>query len=84
MLMDSHTQAPDTEMGESDDLRQVQDRLSKMDKREAMVLRMRFGLGDEEPMTLNEIGERLGLTRERIRQIEKDALSMLREQLEAV
>jgi RNA polymerase primary sigma factor len=54
-----------------------------MDEREATVLRLRFGLDDEEPMTLKKIGERLGLTRERIRQIEKDALSKLREQLEA-
>jgi RNA polymerase primary sigma factor len=82
-LMDGNTKAPDAEMVEADDLRQVQDLLSKMDEREARVLRMRFGLDDEEPMTLKQIGERLGLTRERIRQIEKDALGKLREQLEA-
>ena len=49
--------------------------LEKMDKREATVLRMRFGLDDEEPKTLKEIGECLGLTRERVRQIEREALS---------
>jgi RNA polymerase primary sigma factor len=83
MLMDGNTKTPDAEMVEADDLRQVQDLLSKMDEREAAVLRMRFGLDDEEPMTLKQIGERLGLTRERVRQIEKQALGKLREQLEA-
>jgi RNA polymerase primary sigma factor len=38
---------------------------------------MRFGLDDEEPKTLKEIGERLGLTRERVRQIENEALAKL-------
>ncbi len=53
-----------------------------MDQREATVLRMRFGLEDKEPRTLKEIGERLGLTRERVRQIETEALDKLSEALE--
>ena len=43
--------------GETDDLHHVLDMLEKMDKREATVLRMRFGLNDQEPKTLKEIGE---------------------------
>jgi RNA polymerase primary sigma factor len=81
MLMDGHTKTPDTEMVEADDLHHVLDLLDKMDKREAAVLRMRFGLDDEEPKTLKEIGERLGLTRERVRQIESEALGKLSESM---
>jgi RNA polymerase primary sigma factor len=83
MLMDGHTKTPDTEMVEADDLHHVLDLLEKMDKREAAVLRMRFGLDDEEPKTLKEIGERLGLTRERVRQIESEALGKLSESMHA-
>jgi RNA polymerase primary sigma factor len=83
MLMDGHTKTPDAEMVEADDLSHVLHLLDKMDKREATVLRMRFGLDDEEPKTLKEIGERLGLTRERVRQIESEALSKLSESMQA-
>jgi RNA polymerase primary sigma factor len=83
MIMDGHSKAPDIEMVEADDLKHVLDLLDKMPKREATVLRMRFGLDDEEPKTLKEIGERLGLTRERVRQIESEALSKLNESLGA-
>ncbi|MCS6865037.1 MAG: RNA polymerase sigma factor RpoD/SigA [Gemmataceae bacterium] len=81
MLMDARAKTPDTEMVETDDLKQVLMLLDKMDPREATVLRMRFGLNDEEPKTLKEIGECLGLTRERVRQIEGEALAKLSEDL---
>jgi RNA polymerase primary sigma factor len=83
MLMDANTKTPDTEMVEADDLHHVLDLLDKMDKREAAVLRMRFGLDSEEPKTLKEIGECLGLTRERVRQIESEALNKLSESMQA-
>ena len=73
MVMDGHSKAPDLEMVEADNLHHVMDLLEKMDKREATVLRMRFGLDNEEPKTQAEIGESLGLTRERVRQIESEA-----------
>src|SRR5947207_3929484 len=52
MVMDGNSKTPDTEMVEADDLQHVLQLLDKMDKREATVLRMRFGLDDEEPKTL--------------------------------
>jgi RNA polymerase primary sigma factor len=51
--------------------------LKVMDPREATVLRMRFGLDEHDPKTLKEIGESMGLTRERVRQIETEALAKL-------
>lgn len=81
MLMDGRSKSPEAEMFETDDLQHVLTLLDKMDPREATVLRMRFGLDSEEPRTLKEIGERLGLTRERVRQIESEALQKLSESL---
>jgi RNA polymerase primary sigma factor len=81
LLTDGRTKTPDAQMIESDELHQVLRLLDRMDPREATVLQMRFGLHEEEPKTLKEIGERLGLTRERVRQIEREALGKLRERM---
>jgi DNA-directed RNA polymerase sigma subunit (sigma70/sigma32) len=54
-----------------------------MGEREASALRMQYGLGGGHPMTHREAGERLGLTRERVRQIAKGAPSELADQLGA-
>lgn len=82
MLEDGNTKSPETELVETDSLVHVMDLLEKMDQREAAVLKMRFGVDDEQPKTLKEIGERLGLTRERVRQIESEALGKLRVSLQ--
>ena len=57
---------------------QLTDVLKTLTRREEMVLRMRFGLEDGHPLTLEEVGQRFKVTRERIRQIESKALRKLR------
>ncbi len=56
----------------------LQEVLNALPLRERQILEMRFGLTTERPMTLEEVGDRFGVTRERIRQIENKALRMLR------
>ena len=82
MIEDERMKTPEDELLEHDVLKHVREMLNTMDTREATVLRMRFGLDDLEPRTLKEIGEELGLTRERVRQIETEALGKLHDGLE--
>ena len=82
MIQDERVRTPDTEMVENDNMVHVLQQLETMDSREATVLRMRFGLDGHEPRTLKEIGETLNLTRERVRQIETEALGKLALSLE--
>jgi RNA polymerase primary sigma factor len=63
------------------DSERLQGLLKAITDREAEILRLRYGLRDGKPMTLNEIGQRLKLTRERVRQIEKEALRKLQRRL---
>ncbi|HOM16667.1 MAG TPA: RNA polymerase sigma factor RpoD/SigA [Thermoguttaceae bacterium] len=81
ILMDEDTGTPDEDLVKQDNLVHIMEQLDNMDPREATVLRMRFGLDDNQPKTLKEIGEALGLTRERVRQIETEALQRLAESL---
>jgi len=77
MVMDERVRDPEEELLEHDNLAHIMRELERMAPREATVLRMRFGLDDNQPRTLKEIGEALGLTRERVRQIETEALNKL-------
>jgi len=82
MVMDEGQVTPEDALIESDSLVHVMSMLETMDPREATVLRMRFGLDNTEPRTLKEIGEQLGLTRERVRQIETEALNRMADSME--
>lgn len=84
MLPDTHGKGPDTALADADELREVVNLLGDLDERGALVLRLRFGLDCDEPLTLKEIGDRLGLTRERVRQIERQALAELAEKMQVV
>ena len=73
----------EVEMIKSSFERRIQGMVSGLDEKEREVIRMRFGLDGEEPKTLQEIGEAMGLSRERIRQIESRAKEKLRRSREA-
>ena len=52
--------------------------LSTLEPREADIIRLRFGLEGQDPQTLEEVGERIGITRERVRQLQEQAIRQLR------
>jgi RNA polymerase primary sigma factor len=79
MVADTHNPGPDEIVRDEDELRQLEELLADMDPRAVKILKLRYGLEGEDPLTLKEIGQRIGLTRERVRQIEHDALSRLRD-----
>jgi len=81
VIEDRHTPRPDQKFFDEDERRRIRELLDLISVREAQVLRMRYGIEDYTPMTLEEIGARLSLTRERIRQIENDALRKLHQYL---
>ena len=80
MVEDHSGQTPEEAMdilARQEALRELVDTLTE---RERQVVRMRYGLGEEKPQTLEEIGSALGVTRERVRQIEARAMEKLRRQ----
>jgi RNA polymerase primary sigma factor len=77
LLPDPRCKAPEAEVAEEEEKRKALGLLDELDRRQALVLRLRFGLEGDEALTLAEVGDRLGLTRERVRQIEKQALAEL-------
>jgi RNA polymerase primary sigma factor len=70
--------APDTILMSESLKEEVERALSKLAEREAEVIRLYFGLDTDEPLTLEEIGEKFNLTRERVRQIKEKAIRRLR------
>lgn len=77
-LADNQHPGPDSETFEHALTEAIEEVLAGLKEREARVLRLYFGLDAPEPMTLEEIGAKLGITRERVRQIKEKALSRLR------
>ena len=81
MLSDDRTLTPDEQVHLEDDLQTIALLLNAIDDREATILRLRYGLDGQEPLTLKEIGKHVDLTRERVRQIEAEALRKLNARL---
>lgn len=81
-LPDDKVPSPEEKLLDESEEQMIRDLLNSIDQREATVLRMRYGLDGEEAKTLKQIGQEIGLTRERVRQIERDALQKLEEYLE--
>ncbi len=77
VLADERNKGAETQLIEADDLDRIFEFLGSLEDREATVIRMRFGLDSYNAMTLREVGENLGLTRERVRQLESHALQKL-------
>lgn len=77
-VCDVDAQSADELLAETELRSEARELLDELPEREAEVIRMRFGLGGDTQRTLEEIGQRLSLSRERARQLERDALRKLR------
>ncbi|MCZ8204807.1 RNA polymerase sigma factor RpoD/SigA [Gemmatimonas sp.] len=77
-LPDTQNANPEDQTFEKALVEAIEESLGSLKEREAKILRLYFGIDETEPMTLEEIGSQLGITRERVRQIKEKALSRLR------
>jgi RNA polymerase primary sigma factor len=83
LVADTNNPSPDEAVRDQDELRRLSELLETIDERAAKILKLRYGLEGTGPLTLKQIGERIGLTRERVRQIEHEALARLRDSMMA-
>jgi RNA polymerase nonessential primary-like sigma factor len=79
MLQDEQAMQPEEMMAEEQLQRCLADCLASLTTREAFIVRLRYGLESEHPHTLQEIAAILGLSRERVRQLERQAFEKLRQ-----
>ena len=82
MFEDYRLESPEHGIAELEEFDTLLKLIDAIDERDAKVLRLRFGLEGKEPLTLKQIGHEVGLTRERVRQIEVNALKKLQAQLQ--
>ncbi len=81
LIADPNSEAADNIIGDSEDKDVMRHLVSKLTERERLIITRRFGLDGTKPQTLEEIGDCVGVTRERIRQIEAQALNKLERML---
>jgi RNA polymerase primary sigma factor len=87
VVQDENAETPYEQLEDKTVTRMLQEMVKTLDAREATILRYRFGLDGGTEKTLEEVGQKFGVTRERVRQIQNIALAKLRkmiEKLEAV
>ena len=75
---DENAQTPFEQLSDKSLQMDVSQMISDLDSREAEIIRLRFGLEGDTPLTLEEVGEMFGITRERVRQLQNMALSKMR------
>jgi len=78
LLVDDSQPSPDRSLWKDSLISQVKSSLSTLENRESQVIRLYFGIDRDDSLTLEEIGDRMNLTRERVRQIRNKAISRLR------
>ena len=78
LLADPNIVPPDSHVNRTERMRELDRILATLTPREQLVIRMRFGIGQDQPRTLEQVGHQLSVTRERIRQIEAKALKKLK------
>jgi len=81
LIADQRVGTPEERILQSDEMSTLNKLLETIDEREAKILRLRFGLDGVEPLTLKEIADSVGISRERVRQIVDEALTKLNERL---
>jgi RNA polymerase primary sigma factor len=82
VVADPNAALPSEQLAYASDTALAQEILATLPEREREILAMRFGLNDGKERTLEEVGERFGVTRERIRQIQEQALKTIRKTME--
>jgi len=82
IVSDSEAQTPFDQLRDQNLLNEVGNLLTVLDEREKKIIFSRFGLGGEKPQTLDEVGKKFRVTRERIRQLQQIALQKLRRALQ--
>jgi len=77
MIVDDRDEGPTKKLFEESEHQVINELLRQLDDRERQIIGLRYGLDGSEPLTLKEIGEKIGLTRERVRQLERLAMGKL-------
>ena len=77
-LADPNAPLPEESLANESQKNKIVSLLNDLDERESIILRLRYGFDGQEPMTLKQIGAKINLTRERVRQIERDAVQKIK------